>query len=202
MDFAVLEESAMQDWLAEVARLRIQVFREWPYLYEGDMDYESKYLSHYATSPDSVLVLVMDRDEVVGASTGMPLIYEEESFRRPFQENGLLVEDWYYFAESVLLPRYRGQGLGNQLFELRKEFAEKKGFQKFCFCSVEREENDPRKPLDASDLKGFWKQKGFSPTELFLQLSWKENGEVESSCKSLRIYVDEASLGSATFPRK
>ncbi len=200
MDFAVLTESAMRDWLLEVARLKIQVFREWPYLYDLDMDYDSRYLSHYAMAPDSVLVLVMDGDEVVGASTGMPLIHEKSHFKKQFQENGMMVQDWYYFAESVLLPRYRGKGLGNHLFDLRKEFAEKRDFQKFCF--LDNEKDEPRKPLDARDLKGFWRQKGFCPTDLFLQISCKENGESASVQKSLRLYVNEASLGSATFPLK
>ena len=28
--------------LDDLARLRIEVFRDWPYLYDGDLDYERK----------------------------------------------------------------------------------------------------------------------------------------------------------------
>ena len=35
-------------WLDDVARLRLAVFRDWPYLYEGDADYERDYLGAYA----------------------------------------------------------------------------------------------------------------------------------------------------------
>jgi hypothetical protein len=31
----------------DVARLRITVFREFPYLYDGNFDYEKKYLASY-----------------------------------------------------------------------------------------------------------------------------------------------------------
>ncbi|MCE4506958.1 GNAT family N-acetyltransferase, partial [Xanthomonas hortorum pv. vitians] len=37
--------------LDAVAQLRIAVFRAWPYLYEGDADYERGYLAAYAASP-------------------------------------------------------------------------------------------------------------------------------------------------------
>ena len=38
----------------QVAALRITVFREWPYLYDGSVDYEARYLSAFAAS-DGVL---------------------------------------------------------------------------------------------------------------------------------------------------
>ncbi|HEX2082701.1 MAG TPA: GNAT family N-acetyltransferase, partial [Xanthomonadaceae bacterium] len=49
--------AAVRPHLDAVARLRMAVFRDWPYLYEGDMDYERDYLSAYARSPGSVFVL-------------------------------------------------------------------------------------------------------------------------------------------------
>ena len=57
-------------WLDDVARLRVTVFRDWPYLYEGDLDFERDYLAAYARSAESVFVLAMQGGEVVGASTG------------------------------------------------------------------------------------------------------------------------------------
>ena len=46
-------------FLPELARLRIRVFREYPYLYEGSAAYEEKYLKTYANVPESVMVLVL-----------------------------------------------------------------------------------------------------------------------------------------------
>jgi len=34
----------LERWISELARLRIRVFRDWPYLYDGDADYEARYL--------------------------------------------------------------------------------------------------------------------------------------------------------------
>lgn len=76
----VLAGEAVTPWLEQVAALRIAVFRDWPYLYQGDPDYEARYLARYARSPGSVFVLALDAGAVVGASTGMPLD-EEDNMR-------------------------------------------------------------------------------------------------------------------------
>jgi hypothetical protein len=57
--------------LDEVARLRIEVFREWPYLYDGTLDYERDYLAHFADAEDALIVAARDGDSVVGAATAV-----------------------------------------------------------------------------------------------------------------------------------
>ena len=57
-------------WLDQVAQLRLTVFRDWPYLYEGDLDYERDYLAAYVRSADSLFVMAFDGDQVVGAVEG------------------------------------------------------------------------------------------------------------------------------------
>ena len=58
--------------LEDAARLRISVFREFPYLYEGDPAAEQEYLTGYADCPGSVFVLAESQGRVVGVSTGLP----------------------------------------------------------------------------------------------------------------------------------
>ena len=65
--------SDLARYIPELAQLRIRVFRDFPYLYEGDLDYERRYLETYTRSPGSVIVLVFDGNDIVGASTGLPL---------------------------------------------------------------------------------------------------------------------------------
>lgn len=89
LSLKTLYGAAIRPFLPEVARLRIEVFREWPYLYDGDLDYEARYLEVYAQSASAVLVLVRDGERIVGASTGIPLAEESEPFRQPFIEAGI-----------------------------------------------------------------------------------------------------------------
>ncbi|HZP92062.1 MAG TPA: hypothetical protein VFB20_04175, partial [Burkholderiales bacterium] len=54
----------LERYVDDLARLRIEVFREFPYLYDGSLDYERKYLKTYIGVPDSVIVLAFDGDRV------------------------------------------------------------------------------------------------------------------------------------------
>src|SRR5215472_10924274 len=94
----------IRPYLDALARLRIRVFRDYPYLYDGDMSYEHRYLEAYSRSRRSVFVLALDGDEVVGCSTGIPLADEVAAIQQPFVERGMLLGDVFYFGESVLLP--------------------------------------------------------------------------------------------------
>jgi hypothetical protein len=46
--------------LPAVAALRIAVFREYPYLYDGTLAHEEEYLAGYAASPQSLVVVARD----------------------------------------------------------------------------------------------------------------------------------------------
>lgn len=178
-------------WLDAVARLRIAVFRDWPYLYAGDLAYERDYLQAYARSPDSVFVLAFDGDEVVGASTGLPLADDTDQFQRPFREAGRAVDDVFYFGESVLLPAYRGLGLGHRFFDEREAHAAALGrFAWTGFCAVDRDPADPRRPAGHRGNEAFWTKRGYvRQPGLTVHLAWQEIGEPAPSEKSLTFWL-------------
>ena len=64
---APLTGAALAGALDDVARLRIEVFRDWPYLYDGDAAYERAYLQIYRDSPGAIVVGAFDGDRLVGA---------------------------------------------------------------------------------------------------------------------------------------
>lgn len=177
-------------WLSEVARLRIQVFREFPYLYDGDLDYEREYLDVLFGSKDAVLVLAFDDGQVVGASTGMPLAAETPNIQEPFVHSPYPIEKVFYFSESVLDRRYRGQGIGKRFFEEREKWArELGGFEWLAFCAVVRPEDHPRRPVNYQPLDAFWRKRGFQPTDMVCHISWKEIDEQEESPKPLQFWI-------------
>lgn len=94
-----------------LARVRMRVFREWPYLYEGSLEYELDYLATYLNSANSLIVQVRDGDRLVGASTALPLLEAEPDMHAPFLAQGHALQDWLYFGESVLLPNTAGGAL-------------------------------------------------------------------------------------------
>lgn len=169
--------------LDAVAALRIDVFRDWPYLYDGNIAYEREYLEAYVGSNDSVFVLAFDGDAVIGASTGLPLIDDSAEFHAPFESRGLDAGKVFYLGESVLLPQYRGHGIGHAFFDHREAHARLLGhFDTTAFCAVDRGADDPRRPEAHRDNDTFWLARGYArQTGLTMRLRWNEvdRGEIE-----------------------
>ena len=174
----------------DAARLRIAVFREYPYLYEGDMKYERRYLRTYSGARDSLFVLALDGDRVVGVSTGVPMGQETAEVLEPFQSAGIDPSGVFYFGESVLLPEYRGLGIGVRFFEERERYARGlPGITLAAFCAVDRPADHPMRPADFVPLDRFWEKRGFRKSTLRTEFSWKETGEARESAKPLTFWL-------------
>jgi len=182
---------AIAPHVSALAELRIRVFREWPYLYDGDLHYEARYLETYSRSPESLFVLVLDGERVVGASTGLPMADETEEFKRPFLSQGYDPERIFYFGESVLLPEYRGRGLGVRFFTEREDYA--RGLKRFAhaaFCGVQRPLDHPRRPADYVPLDAFWTRRGYvKHPELETTYTWKDLDDTEQSPKPMTFWL-------------
>lgn len=146
----------------DLAKLRIAVFRDYPYLYEGSIEYEKGYLQTYLRSEKSFLFAVYDGEVMVGATTCIPLEDETAEIRKPFEDAGFDVGAVCYFGESVLLPAYRGSGLGHRFFDEREAHASSLGnFKVCCFCAVDRGDDHPLKPADYRPNDAFWLKRGY-----------------------------------------
>lgn len=186
--------AAIQPFIPDAARLRIAVFREWPYLYEGDDEYERGYLLTYSGHGNSLFVVAKDKatGEVAGISTGIPMRDETEEVKAPFLAAGMDPDRIFYFGESVLLPPWRGRGIGVRFFEERERFARSlPGIRHAAFCAVDRPADHPSRPGDYVPLDAFWQKRGFHKTTLRTQFSWKEIGEATESPKWLTFWMKE-----------
>ncbi|MDG1281144.1 MAG: GNAT family N-acetyltransferase [Pseudorhodobacter sp.] len=186
----VLTGAALEAALEDVAALRIAVFREWPYLYDGDLDYERGYLERYRTSPGAVLVGAFDGARLIGAATGTPMTDHAEEFAAPFGQVPVALDRIFYGAESVLLPEYRGRGLGHRFFDLREDHARAGGFSHFAFCSVLRPEDHPLRPAQSRSNEPFWRGRGYAPLPgVIAQFHWADLGEATQSAKPLQFWM-------------
>jgi GNAT superfamily N-acetyltransferase len=176
--------------LPELARLRIEVFRAFPYLYDGDAAYEEGYLRTYAETPGAILVAAIDDTAgVVGAATGLPLAGEPPDVRDAVADAGLDVDATFYFGESVLRESWRGQGLGVRFFEAREAHARALGYGLALFCAVVRPAEHPRKPDEYEPLDGFWRRRGYAPLpRVRTTFSWRDLDEASESPKPMMFW--------------
>ena len=101
--------------LPALARLRIAVFRDWPYLYDGSLAYEEKYLAKLAAAEGAIVVAAYDGEDIVGCATAAPMTEVEAQFAEPFRQRGMDIARIFYCGESVLLPAFRGPRPGPRL---------------------------------------------------------------------------------------
>ena len=198
-----LTGDALSPHLDALSALRIEVFRAWPYLYDGDLAYERDYLAEFAANPGAIIVAAFDEDRMIGAATAAPLDGHTRAFVPLFEAHGLDPARIFYCGESVLAVPYRGLGLGHAFFDLREAHAHalnaaattggpnrqgtdgsasnaserhpKRSFSQSVFCGVIRDANDPRMPVGYRPLDPFWRKRGYQPIAgLVGTLGWRE----------------------------
>ncbi|THF67698.1 GNAT family N-acetyltransferase [Deinococcus sp. Arct2-2] len=184
--------------LPELARLRQQVFRAFPYLYEGDADYEENYLRTYLNAPGAVVALARAAGgRVVGASTALPLLQETAEVQAPFGPPEFDRSDVLYLGESVLLPEFRGRGIGHQFFEVREAHARTLGLSVTAFCAVQREESHLARPAYYRPLNAFWTARGYTERpDLHTRMTWRDVGQGQETAKDMRFWVKSGERGS------
>ncbi|MCC5940196.1 MAG: hypothetical protein JJU37_01535 [Balneolaceae bacterium] len=182
----------LEPFLNSLAKLRIRVFREFPYLYDGSIAYEEKYLRTYLNSSNSIAILVFDGEHMVGASTGLPITDETDEFIQPFADADMDPETVFYCGESILLPEYRGLGIYSKFINKREIHAKKLGFSTITFCAVSRRDDHPLMPKDYIPLDEIWKKYGYRKRpDLHTTYRWKDIDEEEESDKKMVFWIKE-----------
>jgi GNAT superfamily N-acetyltransferase len=186
----VLTGGDLRDALPQLAQLRIAVFAEWPYLYDGDDANERRYLAAYETARAGLLIASFDGDTIIGAATGMALTDHDDTGSLTLPVNGPRKDQMFYCAESVLLPAYRGQGLGHLYFDERERFAVQNGFTHSGFLSVMRPDTHPLRPNTPRTHSAFWSGRGYVPVDgATAEMTWTDINTSDPSSKTLQFWM-------------
>ncbi|MEL7262984.1 MAG: GNAT family N-acetyltransferase [Pseudomonadota bacterium] len=190
MKVTKLTGGALVEAIDSLAQLRMTVFRDWPYLYDGDIAYERTYLQHYQTTPEAVVVAAHVGDWIVGAATATPLLAHAGEFGQAFDGTGIDIDRTFYCGESVLLPSYRGRGIGHSFFDLREAHARDLGYDHMCFCAVIRPDGHPLRPRAYVPLDGFWERRGYARVPgAVAQFRWKDIDTGTETDKRLQFWM-------------
>jgi len=185
-----LTGDALADALDDLARLRIAVFRDYPYLYDGSLDYEAKYLREFAQGKDGIIVAAKDGARIIGCATGSALATHHGPLQQPFRARGYDIDTIFYCGESVLLPAYRGRGIGHAFFDHREAHARRCGYTLSTFCAVIRPDDHPLKPAGYRPLDGFWEKRGYCKAKgLTTHFGWKDIDEDAETKKPMQFWL-------------
>lgn len=190
---AVSKEFAKQNILA-IANLRIKVFKEFPYIYDGSLEYEVKYLERYFKALNGHFILAIDENNsniIVGVATCLPLVEEDDFVKKPFNDLDYNIDEIFYFGESLLLPEYRGKGLGQAFFDAREKIALSfPNTKATTFCAVVRPIDHELKPLNYTPLNGFWRNRGYEKVEgLTSEFEWLDLNEKNETAKTMQYWM-------------
>lgn len=160
----IFNGKTMRSYIPSIARLSIEVLKDYPYLEERTLEEEIELLEKLTLSDRAIGVVVFDGSKIVGISTGLPLWDAPLAFRNAITHVGFNASSFFFFSESLLLKKYRGRGIAHHFYDLREEHALQLGyFDHMGFCCVLRDEHDPKRPKDYIPLNDFWHKRGYVP---------------------------------------
>jgi len=158
----LLTGAAIADALDDLATLRLDIFPEYPYLYQGRRKDELTYLGTYAEAPDACVILAYEGSTVIGAATGMPLIHEDARMLDAFSGTLFPLDEVYYVGELLFRPVYRNCGLGQKLLARLESHIRSLGrYRRLACATVERPDDHPLRPRDYIPITRFLARTGF-----------------------------------------
>lgn len=176
MTFEILHQHEILKMLPFLGQLRVDTFREFPYLYAGTLENEKKYTRTFANTDHAFLCRAMEGDVFLGLVTGTPLSSEQSfamnSPAQVFMEHGLNPDEYAYLGEVIVNPNFRGRGIGSSLMDLAAQEAKRQGFKHTCFLCVEREESHPLRPEDYESPDSLWEKLGYQKTNMRINFTW------------------------------
>lgn len=186
----LFDDGNIENYIDDIAHLRISIFREYPYLYDGDKEYETKYLKKFISTDESIMVLAFSNDKIVGALTGLPLRCEEPNVYEPWIQTNRSVDQFFYFSEGLLYREYRNKGIGRRMFQLAESWVEKTGrYEALTLATVIRNQDHPQKPKGYHSTDPFWEKLGYRKSNgIICTIPWKEVGEPQESPKPLLFW--------------
>lgn len=187
--------SGLKTWLHPIAKLRMEVFKDYPWFEEPNLDQQTESLRKIASCKESISVLIFDNTTLVGASLGYPLNIEEPALLRPFRDRQLEIDSYFYFGESTLLKHYRGRGIGHHFFDAREaHVAHFKKYKHICFCTPNCPESDSSRPKDFVSPVDFWRKRGYiHHPEMKCLLFWNTLEKAHPSEHQMSFWIRDLS---------
>lgn len=178
----VFKGKEIAPYVQDISELRLDFFRNYPYLYDGEIVSDKEYVQMYPNSEHAILVVAKDNEKVIGVVTGLPMDEAPEDIKNFIDDKKMPSKNVFYLGEIVLNKEYAGDNLENKMYnEFERTVKNTGNATQIYLFEIETQKNDPRKPSNYVSIEDFWQAQGFSQNpELITQFSWKEIGSSET----------------------
>ncbi len=175
----------------DLATLRVTIFRDYPYLYEGSVEEDMHYTSSIAQSESAFVILALDDDKVVGALTAYEMEESEAEVREPYSTTEYASYRSCYIGETLLLPHYQGRGgVGIRLYKRGEAIIREEGYEAVVVCTVDRASDDCRRPESYHDVNVTLRKLGFEVIpDLKATFWWREIGGGDEERENKMSYL-------------
>lgn len=190
----------VKKYLELVSKFRIKLFAKYPYLYKGDLEYEKKYIDSYANNTQSTIAAAKIDQEIIGLSTGIPLISESEILSEAdslFKNQHIDPKKIYYYGEIMVLPKFRGHNISSRLLNAQDELIKTWGYTHVSLLTVVREKNHPLQPINYKSTDIVWEKMGYHKTGLQLKFYWptfQNDGTIKEEDHVLELWLREINV--------
>lgn len=173
-EIKIFTGESLENLRSFVVNLRITIFKEYPYLYEGNVKEENAYFDWFSKLPNTAIAVAYLDAKPIGFTSGTSFVDFDEHFQGSvdiFTKAKLEAKNYYYFPEILILPEHDNDLINYRLFEALENHAKKLNYKSGCFVTEEHESH-PLKPQDYKPLDYLWHLLDYTKSALIINFSW------------------------------
>lgn len=195
----VFKGSDAKPYIRVLSEMRVREFRNFPYLYAGNVEEDIIYTQGYADSPQGVLIIAFQDEIIVGICSGTPMTTSMsflESWSQALRQDDMDLNACFYAGELIVEQPFRNQGLGRQLIKSLMQEAKLMNFSSLALATSIRPKNHPLRPQDYFDTDLLWTKHGYqkqAQTFLTVYPTLQPDGTVKEEENLLACWIKKTS---------
>jgi len=120
VEYQLVQGSDMEQYVNDMIRLRLTVFRESPYFYDGTEGEERAYLEQHLHSEKGLFLIAKTGDHVIGMLSGTPM-KDRDDYAYPYVKNAIPTDSIFCLGELVVEQSDHREQIGLNLYQLFEE---------------------------------------------------------------------------------
>lgn len=164
----------------QIVELCNAIYREPPYLYNGEDEEYTAYIESYSQSNDAIICLAFDNEKAVGLAIATPMLKTRDLYKKTLLEHGYELDSLFYLGEFGLNSNYHNCGIEEAIYYKIENLVRKAdAYSMICLWEIE---DLYQKNFEDTPGHDFWNKLGFlRHREVNFEISWTNIGDSKES---------------------